>query len=213
MSTEASKVNAGRLIGTLAGAGAIAGLLIVVAFQWAQPRILAHKAAVLEAAIQEVLHEPASIRTLFLLDGSLTGTAPAGIDTTTLTRVYAGLDSAGNVVGYAILGAAPGFADVISLIFGYDATSKQLLGMKVLDNKETPGLGDKIVLDTTFVRAFRGAATPLKGVKRGSGTGASNEVDLITGATISSRTVVSIVNRSLESTVPLLGAVRKGAQQ
>ena len=48
------RVAPARLIGTLAGFGAIAGFLIVAAFQWAQPRILASKAAVLKAAVQEI---------------------------------------------------------------------------------------------------------------------------------------------------------------
>lgn len=199
-----SGVKPQRLIATLAGAGALAGLLVVLAFVWAQPRILAHKAAVLEAAIQDVLDQPASTRTLVLLDDKLTDSVPAGTDTVPLQKVYAGFDGQGRLIGYAILGEAPGFADVISLIFGYDAETQRVLGMKVLDNKETPGLGDKIVLDSTYVNEFKGVATPLKGVKQGAGKGAGNEVDLITGATISSRTVVNIVNRSLERVVPML---------
>ena len=199
-----------RLIGTLVFAGAIAGLLIVLSFMWADPRILAHKAAVLQAAIADVLNEPAKVQTLFVLDGALTATVPAGTDTVPLEKVYVGFDASGKPVGYAIQGAKPGFADVISLIFGYDATSKKVIGMKVLDNKETPGLGDKIVLDTAFVGEFSGVATPLKGVKSGAGKGAANEVDLITGATISTRTVVSIVNESLARVVPL---IEKGVKQ
>ena len=37
------------------------------------------------------------------------------------------------------------------------------------------------------------------GVKPGAGTGAANEVDMITGATISSRTVIGIINHRLET--------------
>ena len=197
-------VKSGKLVGTLAGFGAIAGLLIVLAFQWAQPRILADKAAVLQAAIGEVLGEPARIQSLFLVNGALTDTPPVGVDTTKIERVFVGFDAQGKRVGYAIIGEQPGFADVISLIFGYDPATKQLLGMKVLDNKETPGLGDKIVKDTAFVGEFTGAATPLKGVKHGAGQGGQEEIDMITGVTISSRTVISIINNKLKTMEPLL---------
>jgi electron transport complex protein RnfG len=191
-----------RLITTLSVAGAIAGFLIVFAFQWAQPRILAYKATVLEAAIGEVLGKPDSIKTLFLYQGTLTAEVPASVDTTTLERVFAGYND--ELIGYAIVAAEPGFADVITLIFGYDVGNQRVLGMKVLDNKETPGLGDKIVKDTNFVAEFLGVATPLTGVKPGAGKGQPNEVDMITGATISSRTVIGIINHKLEKIAPLL---------
>jgi hypothetical protein len=42
-------------------------------------------------------------------------------------------------------------------------------------------------------------AAPIEGVKLGAGSGASNEVDMITGATISSRTVIDIINHRLEA--------------
>ena len=201
---EQPQVKSARLVGTLASFGAIAGLLIVLAFEWAQPRILAEKAAVLESAIGEVLGAPARIQSLFLIDGQLVSTPPAGVDTTKVERVFAGYDADGNTIGYAVMGEEPGFADVIQLIFGYDPVKKELLGMKVLDNKETPGLGDKIVKDTGFVGEFRNAATPLKGVKPGAGKGGADEIDMITGVTISSRTVINIINNKLKQVEPLL---------
>ena len=204
MNEQRPQVKSGRLIGTLGFFGAIAGLLIVVAFQWAQPRILADKAAVLEGAVNEVLGAPQTLQTLFVVNGALTETAPAGVDTTTLERLFVGYDANGKRVGYAITGAEAGFADVVSVIFGYDAQSKQLLGMKVVDNKETPGLGDKIVKDTIFVNEFRSAVTPLKGVKIGAGKGGREEIDMITGATISSRVVISIINNKLKQVEPML---------
>ncbi len=186
---EPKHVSPARLIGTLSGFGAVAGLLIVLAFQWAHPRITAYQARVLHEAVKEVLGDPATADSVMLPGGE---------------RVFAGYDQDHKLVGYAIVGAEPGFADVITVIFGYDPARKRLLGMKVLDNKETPGLGDKIVKDTLFVRGFTDAATPLLGVKRGAGKGAENEVDMITGATISSRAVIGIINRKLAKVEPLL---------
>jgi electron transport complex protein RnfG len=204
------RVSPARLIGTLSGFGAIAGFLIVAAFQWAQPRILASRAAVLKAAVQDVLSAPDSTQTLFVYENALTPQPPANADTAKLERIYAGYRGT-VVIGYAIIAAAPGFADVITLIYGYDAVGDRVIGMKVLENKETPGLGDRIVKDSAFVAEFSGVGTPLKGVKRGAGTGAKNEVDLITGATISSRTVIAIVNKSLGQMKPMLDVYVKGA--
>ena len=100
--------------------------------------------------------------------------------------------------------------DVIRLMFGYDAEQQRLLGMRVLDNKETPGLGDAIVKDEAFVGEFDGVATPVVGVKKGAGRGGPGEVDMITGATISSRTVISVINHRIEALQPLLAAYLKG---
>ena len=49
-----------------------------------------------------------------------------------------------------------------------------------------------------------GVETPLEGVKVGRATGAANEIDMITGATISSRTVIAIINNRLEQLRPIL---------
>jgi electron transport complex protein RnfG len=204
-------VKATRLIATLAMAGALAGFLIVSVFQWAQPRILRHQAEALRAAINEVLGGPDHYETLFVIDGVLTQELTAGADSTAFERVWLGFDAAGRAVGFAILGAEPGFQDVIRLIFGFDAATGQLLGLKVLENKETPGLGDKIVKDSAFVGEFEGVATPLAGVKQGAGSGAPDEVDMITGATISSRAVIDIINHRLESLGPLIERYRAEA--
>lgn len=201
-----------RLVATLAGAGAVAGLLIVLVFQWAQPRIAAHQASVLGAAVTEVLGAPARTERLWITGGRLAATLPAGADTARVERVWIGYDENGTPAGFAVLGAEPGFADVITLIFGYDPAAGRVLGMKVLDNKETPGLGDRIVRDTAFVAGFRGASAPLAGVAADAGKGAENEVDMITGATISSRTVIGIINHRIERVGPLLRAYTREAR-
>ena len=201
-----ASVPAWRLIATLAVAGAIAGLLIVSVFQWAQPRIQANQAEALRAAVVEVLKGPERTERLFLYEGALTTAVPPVSDTLEVERVFLGFDAAGTPVGFAVTGAEPGFQDLVHVIFGYDPVTHRLLGMKVLDNKETPGLGDAIVKDAEFVGEFDGVATPVVGVKKGAGRGAPGEVDMITGATISSRTVISVINNRIEALQPLLEA-------
>ncbi len=186
-----------RLLSTLAVAGALAGLLLVLVFQATDPAIQAHRARVLAEAVHEVLGGPERYETLFLIDGRFTA-EPGGADTTGLDRVYLGYGTDERPLGLAIEGGEPGFQDVIRLIFGYDPGTGRVLGMKVLESKETPGLGDKIEKDSAFVRIFRGARTPLFGVKRDRATGADGEVELITGATISSRAIVDIINHRVE---------------
>ncbi len=201
---ERPPTSSARLVATLAAAGALAGLVIVLVFGWANPKIQAYRAEVLREAIQEVLNGPESVRTYYVVDGVLSESPPPGADTITAEKVHLGLDAGGQPVGYAITGQEPGFQDIILVIFGYDADDDRVLAMKVLESKETPGLGDKIFKDTSFVAGFRGAAAPLQGVKPGAGSGTDNEVDMITGATISSRTVIGIINHRIEALGPVL---------
>jgi electron transport complex protein RnfG len=198
---------------TLGLAGALAGVLLVFVFLWADPRIQAYRAMVLQEAVQEVLNGPAHYETVFLLqDSTLTAQLPEGVDSLdgsqVLDKVYLGYDEGGQPVGFAVEGAEPGFQDIITLIFGYDPQSRQLLAMKVLDHAETPGLGDKIIKDTAFVAGFEGARAPLQGVKPDRNTGDPTQVDMITGATISSRAVIAIINHRIEALGDLLAAYR-----
>jgi electron transport complex protein RnfG len=185
-----------RLVGTLGVAGALAGLAIVLVFQWANPRIEAWRAEVLATAVTQVLAGAERYETAYLDAGSFTF-SPAS-DTTDMDRVYVGYDRGGVPVGVALVGAGAGFQDVIRVIFGYDPTSRDVIGMQVLESKETPGLGDKIEKDRAFVSAFERVATPLLGKKAGRETGAASEVTMITGATISSRAIIDIINARLE---------------
>lgn len=196
---EEEEVSSFRLLMTLGVAGALAGALLVFVFLWSQPRILAYEAMVLREAVTEVLKGPDHFESIFLYEDELmTAEAlPQEVDTLELDRVFLGYGSSGNPVGFALEAEGFGFQDIISLIFGYDPDTDQVLGMKVLGHLETPGLGDKIVKDTAFVAGFEGVRTPLQGVKPDRNTGEPNQVDMITGATISSQAIVDIINRRL----------------
>lgn len=196
-------VRSRKLVATLAMGGAMAGLLIVGVFHVTEPRIKAYKAEVLRQAIQEVLRDPERYDTLFVHDNSLVHELPAGLEPDDLEQVYLGFNGR-EPVGFAVVSAEPGFQDVVRLIFGYDARENRILGMAVLESKETPGLGDKIEKDSSFVAQFTGAEPPLVGVKRASGD--PSEIDMITGATISSRTVIRIIDNALERLGPMLTA-------
>jgi Na+-translocating ferredoxin:NAD+ oxidoreductase subunit G len=182
-----------QLVFTLAFAGALAGSLIVGVFNWAEPRILEHRARVMAEAVGEVLAGPDRVERLYVLPDGLAPEAPQGVDTLRADKVYMGFID-GSPVGFAVVGRKPGFADFVEIIFGYDPGTRQVSGMRVLESKETPGLGDKIFKDLRFVRGFEGVVAPIRPVAQGAHSGAPNEAELITGATISARVVVEIIN-------------------
>jgi electron transport complex protein RnfG len=206
---DAPDVRSSQLLTTLGVAGALAGLLIVFVFEATQPGIQRYKAEVLRLAVQEVLNAPDRYDTLYVYDGALTADLPNGVVGAGLEQVYLGYAGA-RAVGFAVAAGQPGFQDIIRIIFGYDPATNSLLGMRVLESKETPGLGDKIEKDLEFVSQFNGAEPQLLGVKRGAGSGAAGEIDMITGATISSRTVIKIINTTLERLGPMMTAYGEG---
>jgi Na+-translocating ferredoxin:NAD+ oxidoreductase subunit G len=206
---EERKVPPPLLVGTLAGAGVIAGLLLAALFAWANPRIQEHAASELTKALNEVLAQPAHIEPLYVHANTIVESLPAGVDTTAAERVFAAYREDGSLIGFGGLAVGPGFAELIVIAFGYDPRTKQLTGIKVLENKETPGIADAILTDT-FTHKFVQRETPLKGVKPERKTGDPHEVDMITGATVSSRAILAALNKRTAQLQPLLEAYLAG---
>ena len=203
---NAKEVPSWKLLTMMTTAGAVAGLLIVTSYQLTLPRIERHKGEVMREAVQEVLKAPKSFDTLYLRNGALVKSLPAGTSQKGLERIYLGHDAAGKRVGFAVSATENGFQDPVTVMFGYDAATHSLLAMRVISNRETPGLGDRIEKDSTFVNGFANAMAPIVGVKTGAGKGKREEVAMITGATISSRAVIRIINNAIARWQPLMDA-------
>jgi len=129
------------------------------------------------------------------------------VDVTPLT---VGVDKAGKTVRYSVFEAktdgqlagwvtktaGQGYADKIEMLIGFDPQVEKITGIFVLDQKETPGLGNKIVTDewrSQFIAKSTGQSlAAVKGKAK-----AGNEIDAITGATISSKAVTDIINTAV----------------
>lgn len=179
-----------RLALTLALAGLLSGLALVSAYEVTLPRITANKAAAIKRAVLEVVPGSTQLRSLIWRDGALVASEEAGSD----GFIYAAYDGAGAFRGYAIPGEGAGFQDAIRLLYGFDPSAGNVVGMAILESRETPGLGDKIYKDASFVAEFDALAVEPEIVATKEPSGAPNEVDAITGATISSKAVVRIIN-------------------
>ena len=194
----------------MVGVGVFCGLLIVTAFQVTQPIIERNKAEALQEAIFHVLPNTSTSRTYRLdkagdfkvLEGKTHGEQ----------LVYAGYDDREELVGLAVEAQGMGYQDVIGVIYGYSFAEEAIIGIQVLESKETPGLGDKIETDAAFLENFERLdvslrddlselANPIVPVKHGE-KAHPWEVDGITGATISSVAIAKILNQSAQYWVP-----------
>ncbi len=192
--TTNAEPGSARLIVTLGLAGLLSGLIIVTVFEATLPTITAHKAEMLRQAVFKVLPGTVNLQPLVYRNGVLTPVEKAQKDE---EAIYGGYGADGDLVGYAIPGAGPGFQDIIRLLYGYLPEERRVVGMEILESRETPGLGDKIYKDAAFVANFDALSIDpqIVAVKKGKKT-LSNEVDAITGATISSKAVVRIINEA-----------------
>ncbi len=183
-----------RLIVSMAVAGFISGIIIIAIYMLTFETIKENKARELREAVFKVLPEVSFMQKLHFTDNKLIVVKAEGMDD---EMIFAGYDPQGKFIGYAIQGKGPGFQDTIHVLFGYLSSNQNIVGMEILDSRETPGLGDKIFKDMDFVGEFSNLpiSKDIKAVKKGKKT-QENEIDAITGATISSKAVVRIINKA-----------------
>jgi electron transport complex protein RnfG len=201
--------NSFKMLRAMAGIGALCGLLIVFTYEGTLPRIERLRAEALQEAIFKVVPGITEMRPF-----SYQNSAFIPDDESNENVLYAGYDENGVFKGVAIVAGGQGYADVIRIIYGYNPVNQKVIGFYVLESKETPGLGDKIEKDPTFLDNFSSLDVSLnKGedaiknmvrtVKRGTKTN-EWEVDGITGATISSRAIGDIIATSTKEWVPII---------
>ena len=80
---------------------------------------------------------------------------------------------------------------------GVSQDYSKIYGIEILDSQETPGLGQEIT-SAPFRRQFKGlSARPAITYVKGKPRSAPNQIEAITGATISSKAVVSMLNKRI----------------
>ncbi|WP_295160550.1 FMN-binding protein [uncultured Brachyspira sp.] len=118
---------------------------------------------------------------------------------------YIGKNTDGSVAGYALLSSAGGYNGQNKVLVGFDADITKITAIVVTEQAETPGLGAKITLNS-FRDQFkdRSLAVNLTAVKDIKPEEAKDsEIAAISGATISSASVVSAVNSAKDEAVNL----------
>ena len=177
-----------RMILVLTWVGLISGGFLAGVATLTKERIALNVQAEIEEAIKEVVDDAAVNQVVHEEKDLL---------------IYRELDEDGKLVGFAVQATGVGFQDKITLMFGLDASLKEITGLTIIDQKETPGLGAKIEDWEAFLQFWenRDAAGQLALRKPPASTINEllpTEINTITAATISSKKVLEIVNLSLE---------------
>ncbi|NIO49044.1 MAG: FMN-binding protein [Candidatus Aminicenantes bacterium] len=183
-----------RMVVVLTSIGLLSGSFLATVGHLTKERIALNKQREIEAAIIQVVPGTVSSQRLY--------------EERDLS-VYGGKDNEGNIIGFAIHASGIGFQDKISLMLGTNSSLERTNRLAILDQKETPGLGAKIT-DYEFFLTYwenRDCSVPLTLHKPAASSPeelSPTEVNTITGATISSEAVLSIVNGSLEQVRKLI---------
>ena len=112
-----------------------------------------------------------------------------------ILSVYKALDGDSNLLGLVIVSVSKGYGGMLSIMSGI-SLDRTVLGINVLSDDETPGLGKKVA-QAPFYGQFSGKTPGLR-FSLQQGETDSNTIDAVTGATISSTAVVNAVNSALD---------------
>lgn len=120
-------------------------------------------------------------------------------------QVFEVLDVAQRIrLGWVVRGSGQGYADQIEILIGLKADASEITGLYVLNQKETPALGDGITR-SPFRSRFLGAPTdrPIEVAKREAVANEDpSKILALTAATISSQSVCDIVNTTVADIRP-----------
>jgi electron transport complex protein RnfG len=111
------------------------------------------------------------------------------------------LDGKGPRIGYALIGDGIGWDQLLVLI-GLSPDLQKITGLEILQCRETPGLGERVKTPAFREQFKKSTAQPLELTK--STPTAANQVQALTGATISSTAVTNIVNSTVKKARELI---------
>ena len=171
-----------HMLATLTLIGIISGALLSELNGWAAPKIEANRKAETERAIFVVQSDATNYEKVENVEFEL----------------YEVFDDKKKSLGFAMPYEGNGFQGNIRLIVGIDRELTNLLGLEVLEQVETPGLGTKVT-EEPFTKQFVNIKVEpeiswVKGIEPSN----SNEIQAITGATISSKAIVRIINEGVK---------------
>ena len=192
-------------------AGIVCGATVAVVHEVTTPIIEKNRVEARATAARGVIPGAETVRA-FAPSADGGGFAQVAPNTTGEDVVLAGYDAEGQLVGLAIPASAMGYQDVVRCLFGYDPHTETIVGLRVLESRETPGLGDRVETDPAYRANFESLPVPVEGdaLKHGIEIVAPGQktepwhVDTISGATITSRAVAKMIAAAAASRVPEL---------
>ncbi|MBD3263915.1 MAG: FMN-binding protein [Candidatus Omnitrophica bacterium] len=169
-----------KITGALSFACALCAFLLSFVYESASQRIRENEEKRITSSIEKLAPRAKKIELL-----------------TSVEDMYRLENEENQLVGYAFLAKGQGYQGKITLLGVTGPDLKYLIGIEVIESVETPGLGSKI-RGEEFKKQFEGLniSDPLSLIKEKPVK--DNQIKAITGATVSSKSVVNILNKRIE---------------
>lgn len=192
MNTDQSILKSGA---TLALIAAICTALVAATYQLTVDRIADNDKAILEQSLEPVL---AGISFDSGISESRLVIAPPhdlpGSEAALVYRVFAKGEP---VAALIAMTARDGFSGPIRILVGIDV-SGVVIGVRILQHRETPGLGDKIVSTrSNWIHQFAGRSLVDPAMTNWAIKSDGGDFDQLTGASITPRAVISALRDTL----------------
>ena len=172
-----------QMISVLTIVGLVSGAVLVFTYKYANPLILDNQKSEMEGSIFKIFPEADTYDKDIIEDNV----------------VFRVKDKSGKLLGYAFLAEGNGYQGVIKMMAGIEPDLETLVGIEILESQETPGLGQEITQDE-FKAQFKGLTTsPEITYVKNKPPERPNEIQAVTGATVSSSAVVSILNEKIKT--------------
>lgn len=173
----------------------VAGLLLGFVYGLTKDQIAAINLAATQASYKQVMGSASDFDEAIYADklsaAKSDGKIAADNGGAELLSIVAAKDASGKEVGYIVKGQCAGYGGAVVVVVGVDADMK-VTGISFPETlPETAGLGQKATTPK-FYEQFAGKAAGIT-VKKGGGA-SGNEIDAISGATITSQSVTNTVN-------------------
>jgi electron transport complex protein RnfG len=174
-----------RMVMTLVIICVVSAASLSLVYQITEPKIRENQLGEMKEALERILPKASAFDEPAIPQEILDRT-------TGVKAVFVGLDENRSEVGTAVIVEGPGYQDFITLFVAFNADLTEIKSVEVLNQQETPGLGSRIE-EEGFIGQFKGEIR--------------EDYDAITGATVSSTTVIDLVKKALED----LKAIKDGS--
>jgi electron transport complex protein RnfG len=180
---------------TLAVIAAICTALVAVTYRLTADRIVANELAILEQSLQPALS--GRLYDSGVSESRLVLPYPHGLPGSDDAIVYRVFKESEPVAALLVVTARDGFSGAIRLLIGIDFDGI-VTGVRVLEHRETPGLGDKIESRRTdWILQFDGHSLHDPDVAGWAIHSDGGQFDQLTGASVTPRAVIKAIRETL----------------
>ena len=174
-----------KMVSALVAVGVLSGAVLWMVYDYSTPKIKKNLQNESQRAVKNLFPQMEKSEVM-----KNTGKGP--------DAVMKVLDANGKLLGYAFNAEGNGYQGLIKVMTGLSPDLTKLQGIEILESQETPGLGAEIA-----GKPFRGQFVGLSVTHeieyvKNQKPSQPYEIEAITGATISSRAVVALLNKRLK---------------